>query len=88
MKSRKIAWPMHLPKKSAFAIETPPDVNKLHALILFSGKRGGGKTVACVSYVKKLLDLHLMQRGLWVRKPTSAFPQVIVMHIAEEVPAP
>ena len=66
MKSRKIAWPMHLPKKSAFAIETPPDINKLHALILFSGKRGGGKTVACVSYVKKLLDLHLMQRVLLI----------------------
>ena len=66
MKSKKIDWPITLPKKSAFAIDTPPDINKLHCLMLLSGKRGGGKSVAVTSYVKKLLDLNLMQRCLLI----------------------
>ena len=66
MKSKKIHWPIELPKKSAFAIDTPPDINKLHCLMLLSGKRGGGKSVAVTSYVKKLRDLNLMQRTLLI----------------------
>ena len=66
MKSKKINWPITLPKKSAFAIDTPPDVNKLHCLMLLSSKRGGGKSVAISSYCKKLLDLDLMQRVLLI----------------------
>jgi hypothetical protein len=34
--------------------------------MLLSGKRGGGKSVAVTSYVKKLLDLGLMQRTLLI----------------------
>ena len=66
MRSKKIHWPIELPKKSAFAIDTPPDINKLHCLMLLSGKRGGGKSVAVASYVKKLRDLDLMQRVLLI----------------------
>ena len=66
MKSKKINWPIQIPKKSAFAIETPLNVNKLHCMMLLSGKRGGGKSVAVTSYVKKLLDLNLMQRVLLI----------------------
>ena len=66
MRSKKIHWPIELPKKSAFAIDTPPEINKLHCLMLLSGKRGGGKSVAVASYVKKLRDLDLMQRVLLI----------------------
>ena len=34
--------------------------------MLLSGKRGGGKSVAVASYVKKLRDLDLMQRVLLI----------------------
>ena len=50
------------PKKKAFAIETPPDVPKQHSLSVFSARRGGGKSVACTAYVKKLMDHNCMQR--------------------------
>jgi len=66
MKTKKIHWPIELPKKSAFAIDTPPDINKLHCLMLLSASRGGGKSVAVTSYVKKLRDLNLMQRCLLI----------------------
>jgi hypothetical protein len=63
MKSRKIAnFEITPPKKSAFQIPTPPDVPKQHSLTIFSARRGGGKSVACTAYVKKLLDVGAMQR--------------------------
>ena len=50
------------PKKSAFSIDTPRDIPKLHTLMVFSGKRGGGKSVAMTNYLKKLLDLKLIDK--------------------------
>ena len=50
------------PRKSAFQIETPPDVPRQHSLTIFSARRGGGKSVACTTYVKKLLEVGAMQR--------------------------
>ena len=50
------------PMKSAFSIDTPNDIPKLHTLMIFSGKRGGGKSVAVTNYLRKLLDLKLMDR--------------------------
>ena len=54
------------PSKSAFTIDTPPDIPKLHTLMLVSGKRGGGKSVATVNFVKKLQDLELLDRVLLI----------------------
>ena len=45
-----------LPKKGAFTIETEDDYPRLHTLCIASGKRGGGKSVAISSYLKKLKD--------------------------------
>ena len=85
MKSKKINWPIHLPKKSAFAIETPPDVNKLHCLMLLSGKRGGGKSVAVTSYVKRLLELGLMQRVLLITPTYNSNREIFApLRLADE----
>ena len=54
------------PKKNAFVIDTPTDIPKLHTLMILSGKRGGGKSVAITNYVEKLLELNLMDRVLLV----------------------
>ena len=59
------------PRKSAFQIETPPDVPRQHSLTIFSARRGGGKSVACTSYVKKLLEVGAMQRVIIIT-PTWA----------------
>ena len=59
------------PRKSAFQIETPPDVPRQHSLTIFSARRGGGKSVACTTYVKKLLDVGAMQRVIIIT-PTWA----------------
>jgi hypothetical protein len=58
-----------LPPKKAFAIDVPPDYPKLHTLSVINGKRGGGKTVCVVNYLKKLLDEGLMDK-VWVVTPT------------------
>ena len=50
------------PEKTAFSIKTPPDVPKLHTLMIFNAKRGGGKSVAVTNFVKKLLDNDLIDR--------------------------
>jgi hypothetical protein len=55
-----------VPKKSAFTIETPDDIPKLHTLMVLSGKRGGGKGVAITTYVKKLKDLGLIDRVILI----------------------
>ena len=59
------------PRKSAFQIETPPNVPRQHSLTIFSARRGGGKSVACTTYVKKLLDVGAMQRVIIIT-PTWA----------------
>ena len=59
------------PRKSAFQIETPPDVPRQHSLTIFSARRGGGKSVACTTYVKKLLEVGAMQRVIIIT-PTWA----------------
>jgi hypothetical protein len=40
------------PSKGAFTIETAPDFFKMHMLALFSGKRGGGKSVAVANLIR------------------------------------
>jgi hypothetical protein len=55
-----------VPKKSAFTIETPEHIPKLHTLMVLSGKRGGGKSIAIVSYVKQLMDLNLINRVILI----------------------
>lgn len=63
MKVRKVKdFEITPPRKSAFQINTPIDVPKQHSLAIFSARRGGGKSVACTAYVKKLLDCGAMQR--------------------------
>ena len=58
-----------LPKKSAFAIETESPFPKLHALSVMVGKRGGGKTVALVNYLKVLKEKQYIQK-VFVITPT------------------
>ena len=50
------------PEKGAFTIETPPDIPKMHSLIMLSGKRGGGKTCALANYIAKLKSEDLVDR--------------------------
>ena len=47
------------PAKSAFTIDTPVDMPKLHTLMLPSGKCGGGKSVAIANFVRKLREQKL-----------------------------
>ena len=41
-------------KGSAFAIETPRDLPKLHQLLCCIGARGSGKTVAVTNFIEKM----------------------------------
>jgi hypothetical protein len=45
---------VHVPPGSAFAIETPPMLPKMHFLAAVVGKRGSGKGVATVSLLSKM----------------------------------
>jgi len=58
-----------LPDKQAFAIDVPEDYPKLHTLSIVNGKRGGGKTVCTVNYLKKCRDEGLIDK-VWVVTPT------------------
>jgi len=60
-----------LPKKSAFMIETEKDFPKLHTLTIMNGRRGGGKTVALVNYLKTLKAKQYIQQ-VYVITPTYA----------------
>jgi len=82
MKVRHVSdFEIRPPKKAAFQIQTPPDVPKQHSLTIFSARRGGGKSVACTSYVKKLMDVGAMQRVM-VITPTWASNKEIFAPLA------
>ena len=73
------------PRKSAFQIETPPDVPRQHSLTIFSARRGGGKSVACTTYVKKLLDVGAMQRVIIITPTWASNKNIFApLHIREE----
>jgi hypothetical protein len=42
-----------LPKKGAFIINKEHNFPKLHTLMVVSGKRGGGKSVAVSNFIKE-----------------------------------
>ena len=64
------------PEKGAFTIPTPPDIPKLHTMMMVSGKRGGGKSVAVANYVKKLKDSQLMDRVLLITPTYNSNRQI------------
>ena len=67
LKSKKIKnFDIIVPKKSAFTIETPPDIPKLNTLMVLSGRRGGGKGLAITTFVSKLMDLKLIDRVILI----------------------
>ena len=71
--------------KASGSIETPHDIPKLSTLMIFNAKRQGGKTVAITNYLKKLLDLGLMDRIIiltptWLSNENTYKP----LNIAEE----
>ena len=70
MRKRKVHdFAIHPPKKSAFQINVPPDVPRQHSLAVFSARRGGGKSVACTTYCRKLMDVGAVQR-VFIITPT------------------
>ena len=66
MEKRKIKFDILPPEKSAFAIETPPDIPKAHMLYLLSGVRGSGKSVAVSNFVRNLMEQKIFDRVLLI----------------------
>jgi hypothetical protein len=54
------------PKKGAFTIETSPDFFKMHMLALFSGKRGGGKSVAVANLIRVCKERGYLDRVILI----------------------
>lgn len=52
--------------KHAFAIETPEGVPPLHTLCIMAGKRGAGKTTACVSMLRFYRRHKCADRIFWI----------------------
>lgn len=73
------------PKKSSFTIETDVNFPKLHTLMIASGKRGGGKSVAIANLVKKAKDKGYFDR-VFLITPTYASNRCIwdIADIEEE----
>ena len=64
------------PDKGAFTIETPEDIPKMHCMMMVSGKRGGGKSVATANFVRKLKDLALVDRCLLITPTYNSNKQI------------
>ena len=64
------------PAKGAFTIETPADIPKMHCMMMVSGKRGGGKSVATANFVKKLKEHKLMDRVLLITPTFNSNQQI------------
>jgi hypothetical protein len=73
------------PKKNAFMIDTPDNLPKLHTLMIASGRRGGGKSVAVSNFVRMLLEKEILDRVILI-SPTYYSNKEIYdpLNIAEE----
>jgi hypothetical protein len=85
VKKTKANFELKLPSKSAFAIDTPDDIPRLHQLMILSAKRGGGKLIQTVQFVGELLDRELIDRVIIIT-PTywSNKEGLEPLHINEE----
>lgn len=74
-----------LPSKTAFTIDTADDFIKLHAVAIFSGKRGAGKSVALANLLKVAMDRSYFDR-IFIITPTYNSNKVIwdICYIKEE----
>jgi hypothetical protein len=86
MKTKKIfELKINPPKKSAFMIETPEHLPKLHMRLLASGKRGGGKTVAVSNLVRMYLEQGILDRVLLISPTYWSNKEIFAdINIAEE----
>jgi len=64
VKKTKANFELRLPSKSAFAVETPDDMPKLHQLMIISAKKGGGKLIQIVQFVGELIERGIIQKCL------------------------
>jgi hypothetical protein len=62
VKKTKANFELRLPIKSAFAIETPDDMPKLHQLMIISGHKGSGKLIQIVQFVGELVEREIIDR--------------------------
>lgn len=60
---------IQVPSTKAFNIETPPDLMKMHTVLVVSGKRGSGKSVAVMNLLKKLQEAKNLDR-VFIISPT------------------
>ena len=67
MKTQKVSnFDVIPPKKAAFMIETPPDMIKAHFLLVASGRRGGGKSVAVSNLCRKLMEDQVFDKVILI----------------------
>lgn len=70
MKTQRVSGlDIKVPKGSAFTIETPPNMPKMHQVMVAVGKRGSGKSYAVVNFLKYLQDARAMDR-IFIISPT------------------
>ena len=86
MKVEKLnQYPVRVPAKSAFAIETPPQELPLHQLLVSCAKRGGGKTSSLVSKMMDYQKQGLCDR-IFVCSPTLGSNKAVLeqLQIADD----
>ena len=70
IKTQKIkGMGIEVPNTSAFNIETPPGLPKMHFNLVSCARRGSGKTVSIVNLLKKLQDAKVLDR-IFIISPT------------------
>lgn len=63
MKVEKLhKYKIQVPKKHAFAVETPESEIRLHTLMVFAGFRSSGKTLACMNKLRDFQQQNLADR--------------------------
>ncbi len=75
-------------KGSAFAIQTPANLPKLHQCCVAVGKRGSGKTTALVSLLEKLPFDYLIAVSPTMRSNADLMKRLKVEHVFEDVDDP
>lgn len=75
-------------KGSAFAIQSPANLPRLHQLCLAVGKRGSGKTTALVSLLEKLPFDYLIAVSPTMRSNADLMKRLPIEHVFEDVDDP
>ena len=74
MRTKKIEFPLIVPKRTSGKVPVPEHLPSLHGIQIWVGRRNAGKSVAATSLIKRYIDAGAIERVILVSPELKTLP--------------